>query len=237
MRLLTWIGMLIVFSGIVFYIYARSLWFPFYSQIAGAKTLTEVMDSLEKDAKSRIGKKFNNAKLIFPVKKIALLGLKQEKQLEVWAYQQGAWHFVHSYKVTAASGVAGPKLREGDRQVPEGIYTIPWLNPNSSYHLSIKLNYPNKFDLKHANDEGRLEPGSDIFIHGKAVSIGCLAVGDEAIEELFYLTQVIGKENVKVIIAPHDPREKTLFPVDKNKPLWVHDLYRQIETAFSTFKK
>jgi murein L,D-transpeptidase YafK len=76
-----------------------------------------------------------------------------------------------------ASGKAGPKLREGDGQVPEGIYRIDGLNPNSSYHLSLKLNYPNDFDLEQARTEGRTELGGDIFIHGKAVSIGKTRAG------------------------------------------------------------
>jgi len=125
----------------------------------------------------------------------------------------------------------GPKLREGDRQVPEGIYQVSWLNPNSSYHLSLKLNYPNDFDLKWAKEESRSEPGTNIFIHGKAVSIGCLAMGDSAIEELFLLTDAVGKEQVRVIISPVDPRLKTLTNNDTNKE-WVGVLYQNINDAF-----
>jgi len=71
---------------------------------------------------------------------------------------------VADYRITAASGTAGPKLREGDRQVPEGIYRIVGLNPNSRYHLSMKLDYPNAFDRHQAARDGRARPGSDIFI-------------------------------------------------------------------------
>ena len=73
--------------------------------------------------------------------------------------------------------------------MPEGVYRIVALNPNSSYHLSMKLDYPTEFDLSKARAEGRTRPGSDIFIHGKAVSIGCVAVGDDAIEEIFVLVR------------------------------------------------
>jgi murein L,D-transpeptidase YafK len=118
-------------------------------------------------------------------------------------------------------------LRQGDKQVPEGIYRIDGLNPNSHYHLSMKINYPNEFDLFHAWQEGRTKPGSDIFIHGSAVSIGCLAMGDEAIEELFVLAAQVGVENIKVVIAPRDPR---LYPLeaDANLPEWTTELYSVI---------
>jgi murein L,D-transpeptidase YafK len=91
--------------------------------------------------------------------------------------------------------------------------------------LSMKINYPNEFDLFHAWEEGRADPGSDIFIHGKAASIGCLAMGDEAIEELFVLTAQVGTENVKVVIAPHDPRVYPLEAVSAELPEWTSALY------------
>lgn len=91
------------------------------------------------------------------------------------------------YNVLAASGKQGPKLIEGDQQVPEGIYRLESLNPNSLYHLSLRTNYPNQFDKEKAKIDARENLGSDIMIHGKDLSIGCIAVGDEAIEELFIL--------------------------------------------------
>lgn len=89
----------------------------------------------------------------------------------------------------AASGGPGPKLREGDLQVPEGVYRLTAFNPNSSYHLSLRVDYPNAEDRAAedravARSDRRTSLGGDIFIHGKAVSIGCLAIGDPGIEEL-----------------------------------------------------
>ena len=95
----------------------------------------------------------------------------------------------------------------------------------------MKLNYPNAFDSQWAKKEGRTEPGTNIFIHGKAVSVGCLAMGDPAIEELFVLVSEIGKAQVSVIIAPVDPRKQTLSPAEGDKP-WVATLYQDIERAF-----
>jgi murein L,D-transpeptidase YafK len=97
----------------------------------------------------------------------------------------------------------------------------------------MRINYPNEFDLFHAEEEGRTEPGSDIFIHGWAVSIGCLAMGDETIEELFVLTAKVGAENVKVVVAPHDPRT---YPLETSAqlPLWTTELYSNISREINT---
>ena len=101
----------------------------------------------------------------------------------------------------------------------------------------MKLNYPNAFDLRHAKREGRSNPGSDIFIHGKRLSVGCLAMGDEAIEELFVLVAAVGKNNARVVIAPHDPRNTTLPSSLPNAPPWLPELYGLIETEFKAFKR
>lgn len=174
---------------------------------------------------------FENIGLSYPPDELAMLAIKDKKVLELWVRNKARWVHVKSYDIQAASGSRGPKLREGDQQVPEGIYQIIGFNPNSSYHLSMKLNYPNKFDLKWAELEGRENPGSDIFIHGKAVSIGCLAMGDPAIEELFVISERVGRSNIQVIIAPTDPRKQSLVALDSD-PAWAKQLYEDITRAF-----
>ena len=67
-----------------------------------------------------------------------------------------AWKLIHRYSVLAASGVAGPKLRQGDKQVPEGVYGISFLNPSSRYDVSLRVNYPNAFDRQMAAKDGRV---------------------------------------------------------------------------------
>lgn len=180
---------------------------------------------------------FSRAGVPYPPVKAAFLGLKAERRLEVWARHESAWRFIRSYPIKAASGRAGPKLREGDRQVPEGVYRIVWLNPNSNYHLSMKLDYPNDFDRRHARAEGRTRPGGDIFIHGDAVSIGCLAMGDAAIEELYALVERVGPANARVLIAPHDPRTRPLPRSLPGAPSWLPELYEMLETEFQAFRK
>lgn len=107
--------------------------------------------------------------------------------LEVWLQKKSSKTFslFKTYQIAAFSGELGPKLREGDRQAPEGFYgLIPAsLNPNSSYHLSMNVGYPNDFDLEH----GRT--GSYIMIHGSSLSIGCFAMTNPLIEEIYILAE------------------------------------------------
>jgi murein L,D-transpeptidase YafK len=190
--------------------------------------VSDVVETYGKQVAGKLSYYFTKAKVTYPPKEITFVALKQEKKLELWARDNGAFRHILDYNIMAASGDPGPKLRQGDRQVPEGVYRITSLNPNSNYHLSMKINYPNEFDLYHAEQEGRYSPGGDIFIHGKALSIGCLAMGDAAIEELFVLTALVGTDNVKVVIAPHDPRAYPLKVDSDELPTWTPALYSTI---------
>lgn len=197
-------------------------------KLPGQWTIEDTLQVYGQYATHELTPYFTKAKVSYPPREVTFIALKQEKKLELWARDSGEFRFIRDYDIQSASGVAGPKLRQGDRQVPEGIYRIEELNPNSHYHLSMKINYPNEFDLVHAWQEGRADPGSDIFIHGRAASIGCLAMGDKAIEELFVLTAQVGTENVKVVIAPHDPRIYPLEADSEELPEWTPELYSLI---------
>lgn len=227
--------LILINAGSAFYLYGRSLWAPIYTKVHGTRTVEDVISQFGENSISRLKPYFNEAGVAFPPNQVTFLAMKNEKIFEVWAGNSDTMTFIRRYPIKKLSGVAGPKLREGDEQVPEGIYKIIGLNPNSSYHLSLKLNYPNEFDLLHARKEGRTEPGSNIFIHGKAVSIGCLAMGDEAIEDLFVLVQKVGKSNVQVILAPNDPRKNPLIP-KSTSPDWTKDLYKMIDAAYKPFR-
>ncbi|WP_119628773.1 L,D-transpeptidase family protein [Methylocaldum marinum] len=201
----------------------------------GHRTTDDVLYHFRPYVRQQLMPYFRNAGVSYPPKKVTFIALKQERKLEVWAGDAGEFRFIRDYDIRAASGVTGPKLKQGDKQVPEGIYRIVGLNPNSNYHLSMKLNYPNEFDWFHAEREGRYDPGSDIFIHGDSVSAGCLAMGDKAIEELFVLTAEVGHENVKVIITPRDPRVLPLDPNGYGLPTWTPELYRMISAEMEFF--
>lgn len=208
------------------------MWVPIYQKAKGRETIESVVNKYSKTVDEKLKPIFKKTGVSYPPQQLALLAVKEKKTLELWAHDDTKkWRFIKVYPIEAASGNLGPKLKEGDEQVPEGIYSLEYLNPNSSYHLSMKINYPNKFDLKWADKEGRKEPGTNIFIHGKKLSIGCLAMGDSAIEELFILTTKVGKENVKVIISPVDPRLEELKSTDGSRE-WIDKLYEQITVEF-----
>ena len=139
-------------------------------------------------------------------------------------------HFLRSYPVLGASGELGPKLREGDRQIPEGIYAIESLNPNSRFHLSLRVGYPNAFDRATGRLDARAQLGGDIMIHGSNVSIGCLAIGDEAAEDLFVLAADTGLKKLTIILTPVDFRRGKTLPKETQLPAWAPELYAQIQT-------
>jgi hypothetical protein len=194
-------------------------------KLTGPWSVEDILQAYGVGVKNKLNYYFAKAKVSYPPKEITLIALKQEKKLELWAKDSGEPRFIRDYYILATSGGAGPKLLQGDRQVPEGIYRIVGLNPNSHYHLSMKINYPNEFDLAHAWQERRFNPGGDIFIHGKTASVGCLAMGDEAIEELFVLAAQVGADHVKVVIAPRDPRIFPLETASEKLPAWAPELY------------
>lgn len=183
-------------------------------------------------ARARLQPHFLKADVPYPPGKLSLVALKEEKVLQLYARQQGAdpWVFVREYPILAASGGPGPKLLEGDLQVPEGRYRIELLNPNSRFHLSLRVNYPSPADQARARKDGRTNLGGDIMIHGNAVSIGCLAMGDPAIEELFVLAADTGLANIDVLLAPMDFRTRVAHNAPGHLPDWTLELWASIRT-------
>jgi TPR repeat protein len=190
------------------------------------------------NAEARLATRFAASGVAYPPRSVTLIALKAEARLELWAEGDGGARFVRSYLVRATSGQLGPKLREGDHQVPEGLYRVDALNPNSHYHLSLHLDYPNAFDQAHGRAEGRELLGGEIMIHGDRVSDGCLPVGDASVEEIFALVSRIGVENVAVIVSPIDLRRadvKMALARVAQRPPWLGELYASLETALHGF--
>ena len=160
--------------------------------------------------------------------KLRILVFKNERRLEVHA---PGWETPRVYPMTGFSGTLGPKLKEGDGQIPEGVYGIEYLNPNSSYYLSMKVSYPNAADRQRAKADGRTKLGGDIMIHGKNVTIGCVPIGDDAIEDVFYLVNAVGIRNVSVIIAPYDMRSGRKPELEKSPLSWYPELCGEIAGA------
>ena len=136
---------------------------------------------------------------------------KVGRRLEVWGREQNAGRFVllRTYRLAGTSDTLGPKRRADDGQVPEGFYTINRFNPDSRFHLSLGLDYPNAADRLHATPN----PGGDIFIHGSNVTIGCLPITDACIRELYVLAveaHAAGQASIPVHIFPFEMRADNL---------------------------
>jgi murein L,D-transpeptidase YafK len=183
-----------------------------------------------------IEEKFRAAGLTYPGE-IFIRWFKHEAVLELWARNSAQpFRLVTSWPILASSGGPGPKRREGDRQVPEGFYEIERFNPESLYHLSLALNYPNASDRILSDPQA---PGSDIFIHGKAVSIGCAPIGDPAIEEL-YLAALAARDTGQSRIAVH------IFPARMSGAEWTQfsnahptlsEFWAQLQPAYDAFER
>jgi len=153
---------------------------------------------------------------------ILLRAYKQESELEVWK-QTASGQYVHlkTYPMCRWSGQLGPKVREGDRQVPEGFYSITpaSLNPNSSFYLSFNVGYPNAYDRAH----GRT--GSAIMVHGACSSAGCFSMTDEQIAEIYAITREAfagGQKAIQLQSFPFrfSPQNLAKYRADPNMPFW-----------------
>lgn len=135
--------------------------------------------------------------------------IKEERLLELWLGHNGSWELLKTYPIAGMSGELGPKEQEGDRQAPEGFYRVypSALNPKSNYYLSFNIGYPNAYD----RSLGRT--GSHIMVHGSNVSIGCFAMTDPGIEEIYTLVAEAlqaGQSYVPVQVYPFRMTEQRI---------------------------
>ncbi len=249
---------LLLFLALAFYVFGKNIWYPYYKkcfieqevQAIPCKEKPPIKTSIQKpcpkcpkckqapilSSKQRLKHFLADSNFIIYPKKLTIIGLKNEQLLEVWGELNGKQVHIRTYPFTAFSGKLGPKFKEGDRQIPEGIYGIAYLNPNSKFHLSMRVNYPNSFDKKMAKKEGRDNLGGDIMIHGSDRTIGCVPIGDDNIEELYFLAQKVGIENIKVILSPIDFR-LTDVKIKTNKHPWMKKLYEDIKISMLPYKE
>lgn len=198
------------------------------------RTVQQVVDSTASFARRKFEPACKRHGIAWPPARLTLLAFKSEEQLEIWgANVAGSFHRIGTMKILAASGGPGPKRKEGDRMVPEGFYRLSELNPNSLYHLSILIDYPNGDDIANSTLP-RGSMGSDIYIHGYNRSDGCLALGDPAIELLFPLVALVPPGARRIIIAPFDFRRKPRAAYPPEAP-WVHALYNRIKGELRYF--
>ncbi|MEM7224818.1 MAG: murein L,D-transpeptidase family protein [Pseudomonadota bacterium] len=158
---------------------------------------------------------------------------KQESELELWMKRQGAWKLFETFPICTWSGDLGPKLREGDRQSPEGFYSVTKgrLNPNSSYHLAFNLGFPNLYDRKYRRT------GSFLMVHGGCASIGCYAMTDPGIEVIYRLVEaalMAGQDRVPVHIFPFRMTDDKLKQNENRR--WA-GFWQELKPAYDLFEK
>src|SRR5690606_29237360 len=117
--------------------------------------------------------------------------------------------------------------------IPEGVYGIDYLNPNSIAHVSLRIGYPNRFEQDRGLEDGRDDLGGDIMIHGRTGgSQGCIVLEDIEVEEIFTLAADTGIGRVRVLLAPTDLRRYPA-PAPKDAPVWMQLVYTDLIRAMA----
>ncbi len=212
-----------------------------WSFIDYQKTFPRPSEALQ-NKEDTLQKQFAEKKLKWPAKYIYIRSFKYDSQLEVWVKDEisAPFQLFKTYKVCALAGSLGPKRMEGDYQVPEGFYYISDFNPRSNYYLSLGINYPNLSDRILSDS---LRPGGEIYIHGSCVTVGCIPITDQQIDEL-YILAAYAKDQGQDFIPVH------IFPIRFNKEKSVNYLESmtkddqslkkfagRLEDAFDYFEK
>lgn len=158
---------------------------------------------------------------------------KREFTLEVWMKRDGRFHLFKTYAICNWSGRLGPKLKEGDRQAPEGFYTVSAtaLNPNSRWHRSFNLGFPNALDRQHNRT------GSFLMVHGGCSSIGCFAMTNPQMDEIWSLVAEAlanGQQRFHVHIFPFRLTHENLE--QRSASPW-HAFWQQARAGQEAFEK
>lgn len=158
---------------------------------------------------------------------------KQEAVLELWMADDKGWRLFQSYPICRFSGRLGPKLRQGDRQAPEGFYQVSLgqLNPNSRHHLSFNLGFPNEFDRAH----GRT--GSFLMVHGGCTSIGCYAMTDPAVDDIYRLVSAALRSGQQTVAVHAFPFRMTAINMVKHKGSHWIDFWRDLKAGYDLFEE
>ncbi len=157
---------------------------------------------------------------------------KKESLLEVWIKPKEKYLLFKRYPICKYSGILGPKLKEGDKQAPEGFYKVTknLLNPNSKYHLAFNLGYPNAYDRAHKRT------GSYLMVHGECVSVGCYAMTNEKIEEIYTLVEGAlkkGQKYVQVHAYPFYMTSENMAAYQDSK--W-YDFWAELKQGYDYFE-
>jgi len=164
---------------------------------------------------------------------ILLRIFKEESQLEVWKRNQdGQYALLKTYPICRWSGQLGPKKKEGDRQAPEGFYSIgkAQMNPNSNYYLSFNTGYPNAYDRAW----GRT--GSELMVHGDCSSRGCYAMTDGQIQEIYALAREAFFGGQKAFQLQAYPFRMTALNMVKHRNNPNYAFWKQLKRGYDDFE-
>jgi murein L,D-transpeptidase YafK len=204
-----------------------------------ARAQDKKVEAVRRAREHEVARLFTKAGVSWPPGELYVRAFKQERELEVWAGAKGErLRKVKTFPFCAASGDVGPKRREGDEQVPEGFYTLDQFNPRSQFQLSMRVSYPNEAD-RHL---GQRPLGGAIYVHGNCMSIGCIAIQDGPIEELYLMVLAARgrmKRDVPIHIFPRRLDARGLAALEKHPratPRLVA-FWRGLEPGWSLFEE
>ena len=157
---------------------------------------------------------------------------KQSSQLELWLQAKSGWELYKTVEICNWSGGLGPKLKEGDRQSPEGFYTVTkaQLNPGSRHHLSFNLGFPNRYD----RSLGRT--GSFLMVHGGCSSSGCYAVRDHEVEVIYRLVEAALNNGQRAVGVHAFPFRLEQAALDRHKGSRWHDFWANLKNGYDVFE-
>ena len=164
---------------------------------------------------------------------LLIRAFKQENQMEVWMRRDtGEYGLFRTYTICNWSGELGPKLREGDKQAPEGFYVVNTrqMNPNSSHYLSFNLGYPNAYDKAH----GRT--GTHLMVHGGCSSAGCYAITDDAVKEVFILAREAFSAGQREFPVHAFPFRMTADNLARHRDHRWHDFWQNLKQGYDLFE-
>ncbi|MCC7075121.1 MAG: hypothetical protein IT383_27660 [Deltaproteobacteria bacterium] len=185
--------------------------------------------------------------LAWPPRELYLRAFKHERVLEVWAGDGAGRPLVlfEEHPICGESGSIGPKVERGDLQIPEGLYLVTRLHPDSQGWLSLRMSYPNAADRARAaarakEERRRVSPGGDILVHGTCISIGCIAIDNAPIERVYLLAQepVARGRAVRVDVFPGRMEPERLDALlEQATDVGTVRLWRSLVPAYFAFER
>lgn len=204
------------------------------SQLKNARVKTAYIEK-----ENAVKEYFLNKKLKYDGFNLFIRAFKKERKLEVWVREKdkGNYSLLHSYDFCAVSGTLGPKRKEGDYQIPEGIYSINHFNPVSNFYLSLGINYPNASDRILSDPR---TPGGSIYIHGNCVTIGCIPLTDDKIKELYVMAVEAknnGQDKIPVHIFPARLSASEMNLLRSTFPATTVAFWENLKVVYDDFEK